>query len=299
VAFKRVVVYGAGAVGSYLGARLCSQIPVTLISRREHVEAIKGRGLFVGGDVDLFVPPERINAVTGLSSLPGGALVVVAVKLSGAAEAGEALAAMALPDSVFLLIQNGLVGRELFLDGGKRRLEVVRAVASCGVDFRAAGKVEYWGGGLSFEAGERSAELAELFSAAGVEVSPCADFERELWVKLVANCVINPITALLNVRNSGAMGLELAGLRRQIVAEVTALAAAEGQELDPDLGDQIEKGLASGGNRSSMLQDVTAGRPTEIEYLNGFVARRSEELGLPAPVNSALEALIRAKVSAL
>ncbi len=299
MAFKRAVVYGAGSVGSYLGAHLCSRLPVTLIARREHVEAINGRGLFVGGDEDLFIPPDSLNAVTGLAALPERALVVVAVKLSGALDAGKTLAAMAGPDSVFLLIQNGLVGRELFLEGAGRELEVVRAVASCGVDFRAAGKVEYWGGGLGFEPGSRSAELAELFSAAGVEVTHCPDFERELWVKLVANCVINPITALLNVRNSGAMNRELTGLRRQIVSEATALAAAEGQELDPDLAERIETGLASGGNRSSMLQDVSMGRPTEIEYLNGFVARRCEELGLPAPVNAALAALIRAKTNSV
>lgn len=295
MAFQRVVVYGAGATGSYLGARLCSVIPVTLIARQEHVEAVKGRGLFVGGKADIFVPPGRIQAATGVSALSAGCLVLVTVKLTGAAEAGRDLARLARPDSAFVLAQNGLAGRELFLAGAGRQLTVVRAIASCGVDFREAGKVEYWGGGLSFEPGPLGAELVELFRRAGVEAEESPDFEKALWKKLAANCVINPITALLEVRNSGAMAPELAGLRRAIVAEVAALAAAEGHPLPEDLGQRIEDGLESGGNRSSMLQDILLGRPTEVEYLCGFVERRSAELKLSAPVNAALAALVRAK----
>jgi 2-dehydropantoate 2-reductase len=202
---------------------------------------------------------------------------------------------MAKPDSVFLVVQNGLVGRELLLEAAGRELEVVRAVAACGVDFREAGKVEFWGGGLSFERGERSAKLVDLFARAGVEASESPDFEKALWIKLAANCVINPLTALLEVRNSGAMTPELADLRGRIVAEVRALAAAEGYPLPDDLAESIERGLQSGGNRSSMLQDVTLGRTTEVEFLNGFVARRCGELGLDAPLNAGLAALIRAK----
>ncbi|MHC4915677.1 MAG: ketopantoate reductase family protein [Planctomycetota bacterium] len=295
--FEHVVVYGAGAVGSYLGARLSSVIPVTLIARREHVEAIDGRGLFVGGKADIFVPPKEINAVTGLSELPAGSLVLLAVKLTDAVEAGRALSEMAKPDTTFLVIQNGLVGRELLLEGAGRDLTVARAVASCGVDFRDPGKVEYWGGGLSFEKGPHTAGLIELFGRAGVEVEESPDLERALWVKLAVNCVINPITALLEVRNSGSLVPELAELRRQIIAEVGALAAAEGHQLPGDLAERIEQGLESGGNRSSMLQDVLAGRVTEVEFLNGFVVRRAVELGVAAPVNSALAMLVRAKTA--
>jgi 2-dehydropantoate 2-reductase len=293
------VVYGAGAVGSYLGARLAAVMPVTLIARREHVEAIQGRGLFVGGAVDLFVPPGKIRAVTGLSSVLEGTLVVVTVKMAAAEEAGRALAAIARPDSVFLLLQNGLTARQLFLEGAARELAVARAVASCGVDFREAGKVEYWGGGLEFERGARSAELVELFRRAGLDAGESPDFARSLWTKLAANCMINPITALLGCRNSGAMVAELAGLRRRIVSEVAALAKAEGLELEAGLAERIENGLASGGNRSSMLQDLAAGRSTEIEYLNGFVVRRSRELGMQAPVNEVLAELIRGRARTL
>ncbi len=295
VAFKRAIVYGAGAVGSYLGARLSSVLPVTLIARREHVEAVKGRGLFVGGQADIFVPPGKVQAVTGISALGEGDLVLVAVKLTAAARAGRELAGMARPDTVFLVAQNGLVGRELLLQGAGRELEVVRATASCGVDFREAGKVEYWGGGLSFEKGARAAEIMELFGRAGIEVAESPDFEKALWKKLAANCVVNPLTALLGVRNCEVMTSGLAGLRGRIVAEVRALAAAEGHELPADLAARVDEQLGASRNRSSMLQDVLLGRETEVGFLNGFVSERSAELGMEAPVNAALAALIRAR----
>jgi 2-dehydropantoate 2-reductase len=293
--FERVVVFGAGAVGSYLGARLAAVLPVTLVARREHVETVKGRGLFVRGEADIFVPPGKIQAVTGLAALGERALVLVTVKLTDLAEAGRELARISRPDALFLLVQNGLAGRDLFLAGAGRELAVARAIASCGCDFREAGKVEFWGGGLSFERSEHSAELIALFASAGVEAVASPDFERALWKKLATNCVANPLTALLGVRNREVVTAELAALRRRIVEEVSRLAAAEGQALPADLPERVDQALSASRNRSSMLQDLERRRVTEIEHLNGFVERRSRELGLDAPVNAALAALVRAR----
>lgn len=295
--FDRVVVYGAGALGSYLGARLSGVLPVTLIGRREHVDVIKGRGLFVCGQADIFVSPDKIRATTGVSALPERCLVLVTVKLTNLEEAGRELARVARADTLFLLIQNGLYGRRLFLQGADRDLAVARAIASCGCDFRDAGTVDYWGGGLSFEQSTASAGLIELFTRAGVESTESPDFEKALWKKLAVNCVANPLTALLGVRNSEVITPELAGLRRRVVEEVSQLAAAEGHPLPTDLPERVDSGLAASRNRSSMLQDVERGRPTEIEHLNGFVAERSAKLGLDAPANAALAALVRARAA--
>jgi len=295
--FERAVVFGAGAVGSYLGARLVAALPVTLVGRREHVEAVKGRGLFVRGETDIFIPAGKIQAVTGLAALGERALVLVTVKLTNLAEAGRELARISRPDTLFLLAQNGLAGRDLFLAGAGCELAVARAIASCGCDFREAGKVEFWGGGLSFERSERSAELIALFTRAGVESVESPDFDRALWKKLATNCVANPLTALLGVRNREVVTAELAGLRRRVVEEVARLAAAEGHPLSAEMPGRVDESLSASHNRSSMLQDLERGRPTEIEHLNGFVERRSQELGLDAPANAALAALVRARLA--
>ena len=163
------------------------------------------------------------------------------------------------------------------------------------MDFREAGKVEFWGGGLSFEKSAHSPELIALFCRAGVEAVESPDFEKALWKKLAVNCVANPLTALLGLRNREVVVHQLASLRRRIVEEVAKLAAAEGQPLPGDLPERVDQDLAASRNRSSMLQDMERGRPTEIEHLNGFVERRSTELGLEAPANATLAALVRAR----
>jgi 2-dehydropantoate 2-reductase len=259
------------------------------------VEAVRGRGLSVRGEADISIPPGKIGAVTGLSALEEGVVVLVTVKLTALQEAGEKLAAMARPDTLFLLVQNGLEAREIFDRGAGRALDVVRAVASCGADFRDAGRIEFWGGGLTVERGERSAELVALFARAGVECSESPDFEKALWKKLAVNCVANPLTALLGVRNREIVTAELAPLRRRLVEEVARLSAAAGHPIPEDMPERIDEALSASRNRSSMLQDIERSRPTEIEHLNGFVERRALELGLEAPANAAMAALVRAR----
>ncbi len=292
--FRHVVVYGAGAVGSYLSARLAPLIPVTLVARKAHVDAINVRGLSVRGEVELFAPSGSVRAVTQLDAIESATLVLVTVKLGDLEAAGAELAGLARTDTVFLLAQNGLHGRELFLRGAEMALTVVRAIASCGVDLTRPGEVEFWGGGLSFECTPKSAEVMALFAKAGVASVASPDFEKALWKKLAVNCVANPLTALLGRRNLEVIVPELAGLRTRIVREVATLAAAEGHPLPGDLPERVDQALASSRNRSSMLQDLKRGRRTEIDRLNGFVDARSRELGLAAPANAVLAALISA-----
>ena len=292
--FRNVVVYGAGAVGSYLGARLAPLVPVTLVARRAHVEAINARGLSVGGEVELLAPYGSVRAVTRLDAIESATLVLVTVKLGDLQAAGAELAGLARTDTVFLLAQNGLHGRELFFRGAEKALTVVRAIASCGVDLTRPGEVEFWGGGLSFEGSPNGAEVMALFAEAGVASIESPDFEKALWKKLAVNCVANPLTALLGRRNREVIVPELAGLRTRIVGEVAALAAAEGHPLPEDLPERVDQALASSRNRSSMLQDLKRGRRTEVDHLNGFVDARSRELGMAAPANAALTALISA-----
>ncbi len=291
--FERAVIFGAGALGSYLGARLAPVVPVTVVVRPAAVRTLRRRGLVVAGREELHVPPQSLTVATRPPHLPPASLVVVGVKLYDLAEAGRLLAPVAGADTTFLLIQNGLVARELFLAACGRPLRVVRAVASIGAELVSAGRVVYAGGGLVLEPGAASHQLLRLFERAGVACSESPDFPRALWKKLAVNCIANPLTALLGVRNCDIVISELEPVRRALGAEVAALAAAEGHPLPSDWLARIDENLRASSNRSSMLQDLERGRPTEIEFLNGFVARRAAELGLEAPVNATLAALVR------
>ncbi len=293
--FARAVIFGAGAVGTYLGVRLAAVLPLTLVVRPEAERTIRRRGLQVHGQFEARIGPGAITVTTRAPSLPPASLVVVAVKLPDLHQAGRDLAAVARDDTTFLLLQNGLVGRELFLAGAGRPLATQRAVASLGAELLGPGRVVFTGGGLSLEPSPVAGPLLELFAKAGIEAAASPDFERALWKKLAVNCVANPLTALLGVRNCEVVTPELEAVRWGAVAEVAALAARHGHPLPDDLPARIDASLKMSTNRSSMLQDLARGRPTEIEFLNGYVARRAAELGLEAPINATLAALLRAR----
>jgi 2-dehydropantoate 2-reductase len=123
------------------------------------------------------------------------------------------------------------------------------------------------------------------------------DLDTLVWRKLIVNVGINALTALLRVPNGALVTTEVAReLLLQAVAEALAVAAARGivlQQADP-LAQVLDVARATGANRSSMLQDVLRGSPTEIATINGAIVHEGRRLGVPTPVNSLLTALVRA-----
>ena len=140
------------------------------------------------------------------------------------------------------------------------------------------------------------AAVADLFRGAGLECQPREDIEAALWEKLVINVGINPLTALLRVPNGALLQLpEAWEVAVAAAAETQTVAQASGINLSGDPVARLRQVCANtAANRSSMLQDILAGRPTEIEALNAQVANRGRALGLPTPVNDLLTLLLRA-----
>jgi 2-dehydropantoate 2-reductase len=153
-------------------------------------------------------------------------------------------------------------------------------------------------GGLrgSAEGARRARQVAALFERAGVPCVVSPDIDAELWLKLIANCAYNPTSALSRLRY-GRMLAQPEGpdLMRAIVAEAVAVARAEGVDLPSD--DLLEKVFAIGKAMptqiSSTAQDIGLGKRTEIDALNGHVARRGAALGVPTPVNTTLWQLVK------
>ena len=294
VPFRQAIVFGAGALGSYLGARLGTALRTTLVARPEHARAVREGGVRISGLAD-----ERL-AVDAAETCPQAgerALLLVTVKLGDTAAAARAIAPSIRDDTAVYTAQNGL-DPERVLSAALGGRPVVHTVTDVGATFEGPGHVSYWGGGMLLGPGERDDELAAVFAAAGIEVRRVGDMRVTAWKKMAANCVANPLSALTGRRNREIVTPALAPLRRMIAAEVAALAAAEGVTLDDDLADKIDEGLSGSNNVNSMLQDVMRGRPTEIDWLNGLVAERSAGRGLEAPVNRALAELVRLRSAA-
>jgi 2-dehydropantoate 2-reductase len=138
-------------------------------------------------------------------------------------------------------------------------------------------------------------EFAALFRAAGVSVDISADMDGALWAKLTMNCAYNAVCALTG-KPYGAMGAvpEVRAIMRQAADETIALARYKGISIPQDVSDNLlAMTEAMPLQMSSTAQDIARGRVTEIDYLNGFVARESAALGLDAPVNRTLAALVK------
>lgn len=298
----RVAVMGAGAVGSYFGAMLArAGVPVHLIGRAPHVSAVAHSGLrveSVRGDWT-----QRIAGGTDAAAVSQSDLVLVCVKSLDTEAAARELAPHLSPDAVVLSLQNGVDNAERL--ARLLPVPVLPALVYVAAALPAPGHLLHTGRGdlvIGIPRGEtrvsaeQVARLAAMFESADLPCRVSEDIERELWTKLVINCAYNAVSALGNAAyGSMAARPEVFELMRAAAREAVAVANAGGVALDEaELLEAVE-GLAPAmpGQRSSTAQDLARGRPTEIDHLNGLVARRGAELGVATPVNQALWALVR------
>ena len=303
-----IAIVGAGAVGCFHGAMLArAGHRVMLIGRAAHVQAIKQHGLQLEMGGATHTVPAR--ASTELSAACDANLVLVCVKSPDTEATARALAPWLRPDAVVMSLQNGVdnaaaIARHVLGP-------VVPAVVYVATAMSGPGTVRHFGrgelviGALAPRAGDASAasaspgllaDLAALFSAAGVPTTVSDDVLAALWSKLLVNCAYNALSAL--GRAPYARIAEMAPLRelqQTIVDEVIAVARADGVTLSREASLTAVQRIAEtmAGQLSSTAQDMMRGKRSEIDHLNGFVARRGAELGVPAPVNQTLYALVK------
>jgi len=284
--FRQNVVFGAGALGSWLGARLAP--PAVLVARGEHARAMRAGGLRLAGIESGVVP---VTVADACPSLEADALLLVAVKATDLAAAARAVRDRLREDTVVAVVANGFAPQEIL--GAALGRPVVRIVAEFGATLDGPGRVSAWGGRALLLRGVREDRVAAALAPTGLRVERIDDLARHAWEKLALNCVANPLAGLTGRRNCDLVDDDLAGLRRAVALEVMELAARDGVDLPDELPDRIDVLLARSRNLNSMAQDLARGRPTEIEHLNGYVARQAEALGFAAPLNAWLAALIR------
>jgi 2-dehydropantoate 2-reductase len=309
----RVLVAGAGALGSVIGGLVArAGWPVALLGRPEHVGAVRRDGLRVEGLFGNHLVRD-VEAVSDAAALRGPFDAILLTVKSYDTEAmlrtvGPHLAA----DGRVVCLQNGLgnVEHAAAIVGDARVLgarvifgaEIV-APARVRVTVNAAPVLV---GSPDPSDGARAAaarEWARRFAEAGIPSEPTDDLLGELWAKVFYNAALNPLGALLGVPYGWLPDdPDARALMDAAIDEAFAVARAAGMRLRwPDAaayravfyGELVP---ATRAHRSSMLQDLERGRPTEIDAINGWVARRGAELGVPAPVNAALTHMIRARV---
>lgn len=290
----RVLVFGAGAVGSYIGGMLATQNQVTLLGRKDHMDKVRSAHLHISGPHDVIARPRTCVTV---SRDEGYDVVLVTVKSYDLDEALDAVLPVLREGTALIVVQNGL--GMIDLPDRVQGAKVFLGVASFGVTYVGPGEVRFAGEG-SLRIGAREGEEGSIrwvgmFQSSGVEAEVSPDIVRDAWRKAVINSVINPITALVRRPNGHLLDApELRDLGEGLFEESMGIAVGGGALPAGDLDFQdVERVImATAGNRSSMLQDVERGRRTEVDAINGAFLNRGRALGLSVIYNSAVSALI-------
>lgn len=290
----KVAVLGAGAVGCYFGGMLArAGHDVTLIAREQHVEAIRRDGLHM--ETKTFDERVRLRADTQADSVRDADVVLFCVKSMDTEAAGRQILPLLQPRTVVLCLQNGVDNADRL-----RTLlppqQVAAAVVYVGAEILGPGHLKHHGRGeLVIDPSPVSERLAQAFVAAGVPTEVSPNVRGALWLKLVLNCAYNAISAIAELPYGQTV--DSPGIRdtmRDVVNECLAVARAEGVEVPGDIDAAVRRIVETiPGQYSSTAQDLMRGKPSEIDYLNGFVTRRGEALGIPTPANRALWALVK------
>ncbi len=299
----KLAIVGPGALGCLMAALFWEAgVEVILVDYlAERAARLRRRGI----QVDSLEGGQRLSKVPVALAPEAGPcdLTILAVKAYQTKAAAQALPTLMARRGLALTLQNGLGNlEEMALVVGPERL--LAGVGLLGVTRRDEGRIIYAGQGaiyLGVPAGSQVtggevAEVVAIFRRAGFDCQPREDIAAVLWEKLVINVGINPLTALLRIPNGALLDLpEAWEVAVAAASEAQTVATAAGLNLSGDPAARLRQVCrATAANQSSMLQDILAGRPTEIEALNAQVSLRGRALGLATPVNGLLTALLRA-----
>jgi 2-dehydropantoate 2-reductase len=296
----RICVIGCGAVGSLFAAHLARTGEVEVWAYdvwNEHVEAIRKNGLRLSGAADFTA---RLQATNDARELPRCDCGIVATKAIHTARAISQTAHIFDENNPVCSVQNGIGNEEIIAEHVKL---VIRGTTFPAGHVIAPGHIGYdikgdtWIGPFEPTRTPMSKvdELAGLLTRSGINTIAMKDARGAQWTKLIFNAATNPVGALTQLHHGAATRLDpTARLFDDLITEGEAVAQKLGITLHGDPRALVQKGAdAPGKHRASMLQDVLAKRPTEVDFMNGAIVREGEKVGVPTPLNRALWQLIK------
>jgi 2-dehydropantoate 2-reductase len=298
----RVVVAGAGSIGSLLAAHLARVADVTVLTRREeHASALREQGLRVSGRSDFTA---QLDATADPAALPDAELAILACKGTDLEPLSARLEGT-LPNATVMTIQNGLGAEEIVAAHGEWPL--LSSVTFMSGTRHGDAHVEYvldtatWIGPYRDTAEADARRVAELVEAGGLKAEAFADLRPAQWSKLIFNATVNGVAALTGLPHDFHFAQveelsDLGPLVRDLVDEGKAVAVAAGVELHDDPWEMNVLATQRGHRHfPSMLEDVEARRPTELESINGALVREAERLSVPVPLQTAVYRLVKAR----
>jgi 2-dehydropantoate 2-reductase len=297
--WPKVAVVGAGAVGGYFGGMLArAGAPVVLIGRPLFVDAVKQNGLALY--TLSFNETVKAEAASEIEAARGADIVLFCVKTTDTAETSRSLVPLLAPNAIVVSMQNGVDNVEQIRKASG--IEALGSVVYVAASAPQPGTVKHVGRGdlVVGPRNERTERVAAVFERAGVGCKISDNLEGELWTKLIWNCAFNAISGLARARYGNIAGSEASwNVVKEVIQEVVDVAKAANVRL---VGVENVHAAVAGARKiaqqmpdaiSSTGQDMMRGKRTEIDSLNGYIARRGAELGVPTPVNRTLWALVK------
>ena len=314
----KICIAGAGAIGGYIGARLArAGADVVLFARGPHLRAMEAHGLRVqSAEGDFEVRPQ----VTGdLASIGHADVVFLGVKAHGLMSLAPALLPLFGPDTVVVSTQNGIPWWYFQGHGGEfegwrlERIDPGGVISSAIEPRRVVGSLAYFatdvvepgvirhneGNRISFgepdgSRSDRVRRIAEALIGAGFRCPISTRFRHEIWVKLLGNISFNPVSALTRgTLEEMVRQPDTARLIRDVMTEAESVANRLGIEIPISIDQRMAGGEKAGAHKTSMLQDLEAGRPMEIEAIAGATLELGERLGVPMPATRAVYACVK------
>ncbi len=293
---------GGGVIGSLFAGHLAQVVDVSVLTRRrDHADALNRDGLTVTGRSDLHA---RLTAADDPDELEPFDLGIIATKSTGLEDAAATLRGR-FPEATLMTTLNGLGAEQVVRAHGDWPL--VSAVTFMSGTKHSDTEVEYildtatWMGPYEETPLERVEEIGELVRSAGLEAEVLPDLRPAQWSKLIFNATVNAVAALTGLPHDPHFAAEeqpddLGHLVHDLVDEGKAVAAAAGIELHEEPWEMNVLATRRGAaHYPSMLEDVEAERPTEIDLITGSLVREAERHGVPVPLHTALLRLVKAK----
>ena len=297
----RIAVMGAGSVGGNFGGMLCrGGNEVTLIARGQHLDSIASNGLKIITDQEEFTV--RCDATDDPNQVGLVDLVLLTVKTYQNQQAIPAMLPLLGPDTTVLCIQNGIdsyqavasaVGPEKVLPGAAY---IEASIERPGVVKQAGAVVRIAFGEMDGSMSQRGSRIKEVLERSKIPVQFEEDIQKTLWTKFVFIAMMAGLTSMTRERLVQLMPRpEWRHLIIACMEEITAVGRATGVNLDPQVVEQtlayVEGSLED--LNASMHSDIEAGRPLELEALNGAVVRAGKAAGVPTPINDVIYAMLK------
>ena len=301
----KILVMGAGAIGSLFGGLLSKRNEVTLIARKEHVHAVRENGLKLVGKTQMTTKPKAFCTVEEIGTEPD--LILFTVKSFDTEKAIREVKKILHEKTTIITLQNGLDNIPKItkiIDKSK----VLAAVTTEAALFLKPGVVKHTGKGytiigeLDGRITERLKRIENEFNEAGIRTSISCNIWKEIWIKAVINSCINPITAVFDIKNGDILEHDtLFSIAEKVLRESLEVAKAKGnvQASEKEVLQRMKKILENtSDNFSSMVQSLRRGKRTEIDSINGFISRAGREIGIKTELNDLLIRLVKIREKA-